>query len=99
MPLKKEKRGLCMLVRIMPGFSLKEALVNYLMKLNYEVVDHGAHFYDEYDDYPDFVAPVAAAVSDRPHTVKGIVIGGSGQGEAMVANQFSQCPRGRFLWQ
>jgi ribose 5-phosphate isomerase B len=70
------------------GFELKEALVNYLQKLNYEVVDHGAHFYDEYDDYPDFVAPVGAAVSDHPHGVKGIVIGGSGQGEAMVVNQF-----------
>ena len=70
------------------GFSLKEALVDYLKKLNYDVVDHGAPFYDEFDDYPDFVAPVGAAVSDRPNTVKGIVIGGSGQGEAMVANQF-----------
>jgi ribose 5-phosphate isomerase B len=70
------------------GFELKEALVNYLKKLNYEVVDHGAHFYDEFDDYPDFVAPVGQAVSDRPNSVKGIVIGGSGQGEAMVANQF-----------
>jgi ribose 5-phosphate isomerase B len=70
------------------GFELKEALVTYLKKLDYEVVDHGAHLYDEFDDYPDFVAPVGKAVSDRPNTVKGIVIGGSGQGEAMVANQF-----------
>lgn len=70
------------------GFGLKEALIDYVKKLGYEAVDHGAHFYDEYDDYPDFVAPVGQAVSDRPNTVKGIVIGGSGQGEAMVANQF-----------
>jgi ribose 5-phosphate isomerase B len=70
------------------GFYLKEALVNYLRKLKYEVVDHGAHVYDEFDDYPDFVAPVGKAVSDQPNSVKGIVIGGSGQGEAMVANQF-----------
>ncbi len=70
------------------GFELKEALVSYLQKLGYEVVDHGAHLYDQYDDYPDFVAPVGKAVSDHPHGVKGIVIGGSGQGEAMVANQF-----------
>ncbi|OHA46009.1 MAG: ribose-5-phosphate isomerase [Candidatus Taylorbacteria bacterium RIFOXYD2_FULL_36_9] len=70
------------------GFYLKEALTDYLRKLNYEVVDHGAHLYDEFDDYPDFVAPVGKAVSDHPEGVKGIVIGGSGQGEAMVANQF-----------
>jgi ribose 5-phosphate isomerase B len=70
------------------GYYLKEALVDYLKKLHYEVVDHGAHFFDEYDDYPDFVGPVGKAVSDRPSVVKGIVIGGSGQGEAMVANQF-----------
>jgi ribose 5-phosphate isomerase B len=70
------------------GFYLKEAIVDYLKKLNYEVVDHGAHLYDEYDDYPDFVAPVGKAVSERPNGAKGIVIGGSGQGEAMVANQF-----------
>lgn len=70
------------------GFSLKKELIDYLRKLNYEVIDHGAYSYDEFDDYPDFIAPVGQAVSDRPNTVKGIVIGGSGQGEAMVANQF-----------
>jgi ribose 5-phosphate isomerase B len=70
------------------GFSLKEALSDYLKKLNYEVIDHGAHVYDKYDDYPDFVAPVGQAVSGHPQGLKGIVIGGSGQGEAMVANQF-----------
>jgi ribose 5-phosphate isomerase B len=70
------------------GFSLKEALVAYVKKLGYEVVDHGAHLYDEFDDYPDFVAPVGQAVSSHPNSAKGIVLGGSGQGEAMVANQF-----------
>jgi ribose 5-phosphate isomerase B len=70
------------------GFELKEALASYLQKLGYEVVDHGAHLYDEFDDFPDFVGPVGKAVSDHPQSTKGIVIGGSGQGEAMVANQF-----------
>ena len=66
----------------------KQFLRNYLKKLHYEVVDHGAYLYDEFDDYPDFVAPVGSAVSLHPNGIKGIVIGGSGQGEAMVANQF-----------
>jgi ribose 5-phosphate isomerase B len=70
------------------GFYLKEALVTYLKKLKYEVIDHGANFFDGYDDYPDFVIPVAKAVYEQPNSVRGIVIGGSGQGEAMVANQF-----------
>ena len=85
---KREKVGIVHIGSDHAGFYLKEALVNYLRKLNYQVIDHGAHLYDEFDDYPDFVAPVGQAVSDRPNTVKGIVIGGSGQGEAMVANQF-----------
>lgn len=85
---KKENAGIVHIGADHAGFALKEALIIYLNKLNYEVIDHGAHLYDEFDDYPDFVAPVGKAVSDRPNTVKGIVIGGSGQGEAMVANQF-----------
>jgi len=86
--IKKKTVGVVHIGADHAGFSLKEALVTYLKKLNYEVVDHGAHLYDEFDDYPDFVAPVGQAVSDHPNGVKGIVIGGSGQGEAMVANQF-----------
>lgn len=70
------------------GFYLKEALVTYLKKLNYKVIDHGANRFEEFDDYPDFVVPVAHAVSERPNNIKGIIIGGSGQGEAMAANQF-----------
>jgi len=86
--VKKKSAGIVHIGADHAGFSLKESLVDYLKKLNYEVIDHGAHLYDEFDDYPDFVAPVGQAVSDRPNIVKGIVIGGSGQGEAMVANQF-----------
>ncbi len=70
------------------GFYLKEALVEYLKKLGYEVIDHGAHRFEKFDDFPDFVIPVAKAVYENPTSVKGIIIGGSGQGEAMAANQF-----------
>jgi ribose 5-phosphate isomerase B len=85
---KKEKKEVVHIGADHAGYELKEVLVVYLQKLGYEVVDHGAHLYDEYDDYPDFIAPVGKAVSDHPRGVRGIVIGGSGQGEAMVANQF-----------
>lgn len=86
--IKKGGKGVIHIGADHAGFELKEALVRYLQKLGYEVVDHGAHLYDEFDDYPDFVAPVGRAVSNQPNRVRGIVIGGTGQGEAMTANQF-----------
>jgi ribose 5-phosphate isomerase B len=71
------------------GFELKEELIPFLKSLGYEVVDHGAYEMDEEDDYPDFCIPVAEAVSqDKERLSKGIVIGGSGQGEAIVVNRF-----------
>lgn len=70
------------------GFKLKETLKSYVSSLGYEVEDKGAYSYQELDDYPDFVIPVAKEVSQNPDTVRGIVLGGSGQGEAMVANRF-----------
>jgi ribose 5-phosphate isomerase B len=68
------------------GFDLKEELIIFLEKMDYEVTDYGAYEYDEDDDYTDFVFPVAKAVSIDPES-KGIVIGGSGQGEAIAANR------------
>lgn len=70
------------------GFTLKESLVLYLKSLGYEVTDYGAFEYNEGDDYPDFVVPVAREVSKSPDDTRGIVFGGSGQGEAMTANRF-----------
>lgn len=67
------------------GFELKEKLVNFLRELGHETVDHGAFASDEKDDYPDFVIPVARAVAEDPES-RGVIIGGSGQGEAMAAN-------------
>ena len=68
------------------GLELKEKVKLYLSGLNYEVIDHGAYEYDALDDYPDFIFPCANAVSNDPES-KGIILGGSGQGEAMAANR------------
>ena len=68
------------------GLELKEKVKSYLSKLDYEVIDHGAYEYDALDDYPDFIFPCAEAVSQDPNS-KGIILGGSGQGEAMAANR------------
>ncbi len=68
------------------GLDLKEKVKLYLSDLHYEVIDHGAYEYDALDDYPDFIFPCANAVSNDPES-KGIILGGSGQGEAMAANR------------
>lgn len=70
------------------GFELKEKIKTYLagLGLGYEVEDKGAFKYDADDDYPDFIRPVAEAVSKDVNS-RGIILGGSGQGEAMCANR------------
>ncbi|HEY0010596.1 MAG TPA: RpiB/LacA/LacB family sugar-phosphate isomerase [Candidatus Paceibacterota bacterium] len=68
------------------GFRLKQALIEHLSLLGYEVEDCGAFEQDSEDDYPDFVLPLAAKVAATPGAF-GIVCGGSGQGEAMCANR------------
>jgi len=55
----------------------------------YEVVDCGAFVHDPVDDYPDFIKKAAQKVSQNPEIDKAIIFGGSGQGEAMVANKYS----------
>ena len=70
------------------GFGLKEILVPLLKSQGYEVVDKGAYEYNESDDYPDFVIPVAREVSKDPDNSKGIIFGATGEGEAITANRF-----------
>lgn len=70
------------------GFGHKEKLIAFLLELGHEVVNKGAFEYNEEDDYPDYIIPVAREVSMHPNEVRGIVLGGSGQGEAMAANKF-----------
>ncbi len=68
------------------GLELKNAIKDYLKGKGHEVTDHGAHEYDAQDDYPDFIFPCARAVAADPES-RGIILGGSGQGEAMAANR------------
>lgn len=68
------------------GFEMKEVLLPFLRELGHEVEDLGAHTFEALDDYPDFIRPVAEAVAQNPES-RGIILGGSGQGEAMCANR------------
>lgn len=70
------------------GFELKEVLKKYLEELKYKVRDFGAFTYDKGDDYPDFIRPLAEELSKKPENTKAIILGGSGQGEAIIANRF-----------
>jgi ribose 5-phosphate isomerase B len=67
------------------GFRYKELIKAYLTGLGHEVRDFGTHSADSVD-YPVFIRPVAEAVA-RGEFERGIVLGGSGNGEAIVANR------------
>lgn len=69
------------------GFEMKKVLVSHLELMGHEVIDKGPDHFDPGDDYPDFVALVAEGVTEEGGHAKGIVIGGSGQGEGMEANR------------
>lgn len=68
------------------GFELKGRLVERLAELGHEPVDHGAVRLDPQDDYPTYVLRAAVAVAVDPGSL-GVVLGGSGNGEAMAANK------------
>jgi len=70
------------------GYDLKQKLVPFVASLGYEVEDLGATEYHEDDDYVGYVAQAASRVSSDPEHTRAIVLGGSGQGEAIVANRF-----------
>lgn len=65
------------------GFELKEFLIPLVQTLGYETEDLGAYEYDENDDYPDYIKKI----DKMGETDKAVIIGGTGQGEAMVANR------------
>lgn len=67
------------------GFPLKAPIIEFLRKRGCEVIDYGCNSTDPCD-YPDFIRPAAQAVASGEADC-GIVLGGSGNGEAIVANK------------
>ena len=67
------------------GFQYKQRIVEHLRQGGRQVEDFGTHS-DQPCDYPVFIRPVAKAVAEGRFE-RGIVLGGSGNGEAMVANR------------
>jgi ribose 5-phosphate isomerase B len=68
------------------GFELKQKLIAHLKDTDQQVEDCGPFKLDPQDDYPDFVYPCAVKVAQNPGSM-GLIIGGSGNGEAMAANK------------
>ena len=67
------------------GYRYKTLLARHLTSLGHDVADFGTHS-EEPVDYPDFIRPAAEAVA-HGECERGIVLGGSGNGEAMAANR------------
>jgi ribose 5-phosphate isomerase B len=67
------------------GFEYKRRILEFLEQLGHSVTDFGTHS-EEPVDYPLFIRPVAEAVA-RGEFERGVVLGGSGNGEAIVANR------------
>lgn len=70
------------------GFEMKNALIEYVKGLGYQTENCGANELNTEDDYPEFVKKAAQAISGAPEDSRAIVLGGSGQGEDMVADKF-----------
>lgn len=78
------------------GLEFKNKIVAHLKARGHEVVDHGPHKFDPLDDYPVFCFPAAEAVGREPGSF-GVVLGGSGNGEQMVANKVKGV-RAALVW-
>ena len=70
------------------GFEYKEKIKEWLKNEGLNFEDMGAFEYNKFDDYPDWISKAAEKISENPENSLGIIFGGSGQGEAMVANRY-----------
>lgn len=79
------------------GFELKEQVKNYLVSVGQDVQDCGADKYVETDDYPDTIAPgIKGLIEYGVEKGRAIIFGGSGQGEAIMANRFKGIRAGLY---
>lgn len=70
------------------GFDLKNQMVKFLQDTGYVITDFGAKELNHDDDYPDYIIPLAQAVSEG-RVDRGIAFCGSGVGACVVANKFN----------
>lgn len=77
------------------GFEQLKELKSFLESLGHQCTDFGPKEFDPADDYPDFIFPAARAVAEGDCDL-GIIMGGSGQGEAMAANRIKGVRCGVF---
>lgn len=70
------------------GFEMKNILVSFAKELGYETEDLGPHRLDPEDDYPLIIEKAGLEVFKSPDNNRAIILGASGQGEAIVANRF-----------
>lgn len=70
------------------GFEALQVLKEYLAELGHDCVDFGPQTFDPNDDYPDYIFPAAEAVASGD-CERAVILGGSGQGEAIAANRFA----------
>lgn len=68
------------------GFGALQGLQTFLQEIGHECVWYGPQSFDPNDDYPDFMFPAARAVANG-ECERAVIMGGSGQGEAMAANR------------
>lgn len=84
--MKKEEKITVFLASDHAGFALKEKIKQYLKKNGFSFEDIGPYNFNKDDDYPDFIIPAAEKVAKTKNSL-GIILGGSSQGEAIVANK------------
>jgi len=70
------------------GYEHKQVVKTWLLHHGYTVDDCGAYQLDDQDDFTDFISIAAAKVAKKPKQHRAIIFGGSGQGEAILANRF-----------
>lgn len=83
-----QKKQTILLAADHAGFELKNILSKHLTAAGWRVEDLGADALDPEDDYPPIMMQVGMKIAEAPEKYIGIILGGSGEGEAMVVNRF-----------